>query len=144
LTPKENTEPGPLRDDLLRHWYRGKILSRLGGRRMLRYPDDYRARFLDVVVPIVRSRFSEAVERGLPLPLRIRSVLLRHGHRDQLLRLAEFEAAMTCEADVASVRWTRLGKLVLTVRYRFIRDGEDALLFSDAADSTTDAGHPEG
>ncbi|WP_314507587.1 glycosyltransferase family A protein [uncultured Microbacterium sp.] len=139
---EENTEPGALRDDLLRHWYRGKILSRLGGRRMLRYPDDYRARFLDVVVPIVRSRFSEAVERELPLPLRVRSVLLRHGHRDQLLRLAEFEAAMTCEADVASVRWTRLGKLVLTVRYRFVRGGEDALLFSDAADSTTDAGRP--
>ncbi|CAN5538910.1 hypothetical protein BH10ACT5_BH10ACT5_03870 [soil metagenome] len=136
---EENTEPGPFRDELLRHWYRGKILKRIGGRRMLRYPADYRERFLDVVTPIVRARFSPAVEQGLTFPLRIRSALLREGRRDELLRLAGFEAELRCEAECMTARWTRLGKLDLSVRFRFLREGRDALVFEDAVGTTMDA-----
>ncbi|MFD4421106.1 glycosyltransferase family 2 protein [Agromyces sp. NPDC058484] len=124
-----NTEPGELRDTLLRHWYRGKILKRLDGRRMVRYPDDYRERFLDVVTPIAQARFGSAVEDGLPFPLRIRSALLRAGRRDDLLRLAEFEAELECRAEVTSAQWTRGGKLNLTVHVQVVRDEENALIF---------------
>ncbi len=52
-TPTRTT----LRDRLLRHWFRGKILKRIAGRRMVKYPDEYRDRLLDVVVPLTQRRF---------------------------------------------------------------------------------------
>ena len=124
-----NTAPGPLRDDLLRHWYRGKILNRLAGKRLLRYPEHYRTRFLDVVIPLVRERFGAGVDEGLPFPLRIRSALLRAERRDALVELARFEAGLECRVDVTSARWMRGGRLELTVRARFLHDGRDALVF---------------
>jgi glycosyltransferase involved in cell wall biosynthesis len=131
-----NTEPGAFRDTLLRHWYRGKILKRLGGKRMVAYPDDYRARFLDVVVPLAQRRFGPAVEDRLAFPLRIRSALLRAGRRDELLRFAEFEAGLECRARVTSARWVGR-KLTLSVDVRIVHGGEEALIFdpreSDAA-----------
>jgi glycosyltransferase involved in cell wall biosynthesis len=120
-----NTVPGELRDTLLRHWYRSKILRRLGGRRLVRYPDDYRERFLDVVTPIAQQRFGAGVEDGLPLPLRIRSALLRSGRRDDLVRFAEFEAELEGRAEVVSAAWSRRGKLTLSIRARVVRNGED-------------------
>ncbi|MCK6065969.1 MULTISPECIES: glycosyltransferase family 2 protein [Microbacterium] len=128
---EEHTTPGPLRDTLLRHWYRGKILKRLGGRRMVRYPDDYRARFLDVVIPLSRRRFGPGVQQGLAFPLRVRSALLLGDHRDELVRLAEFEAALTCSADLTAARWMRRGKLVLTVRVGALRVGDQPLVFEE-------------
>ncbi|QEW04474.1 glycosyltransferase [Microbacterium lushaniae] len=128
---EEHTSPGPLRDTLLRHWYRGKILKRLGGRRMLRYPDDYRARFLDVVVPLSRRRFGPGVQRGLTFPLRVRSALLLGDHRDELVRLAGFEAALTCSAEVTAARWMRRGKLVLTVRVGAFTAGDEPVVFEE-------------
>jgi poly(ribitol-phosphate) beta-N-acetylglucosaminyltransferase len=131
-----NTEPGELRDGLLRHWYRSKVLRRLDGHRMVRYPADYRARFLDVVTPLARSRFGPSVERGLPLPLRIRSALLRAGRRDELIRFVEFEAELTCVAEAMSARWTHAGRLTLTVQVRIVDDdGHDGLVFHVAKQS---------
>lgn len=127
-----NTEPGALRDTLLRHWYRGKILNRLGGRRLVRYPEKYRAAFLDVVTPLSRDRFGPGVESGLPFPLRIRSALVRAGRRDALMHLAEFDAALECRAELTAARWSRSGRLDLTVRVRFLSDGRDALVFDRA------------
>ncbi len=124
-----NTAPGALRDELLRHWYRGKILNRLAGRRLVRYPETYRAAFLDVVTPLARDRFGPGVESGLPFPLRIRSALLRAGRREALMHLAQFDAALECRAEVTAARWSRTGTLDLTVRVRFLHDGRDALVF---------------
>jgi glycosyltransferase involved in cell wall biosynthesis len=134
-----NTEPGAVRDTLLRHWYRGKILKRLDAPRLIRYPDEYRARFLAVVTPIVRERFGQGVEDGLPFALRVRSALLRAGRHDALLHLAEFEASLECDAEITSARWSRTGKLTLTLDVRVLRnDGQDAFVFSH--DSATAAG----
>ena len=124
-----HTAPGALRNTLLRHWYRGKILNRLSGRRLVRYPAKYRTAFLDVVTPLAQDRFGPGVESGLPFPLRIRSALLRADRRDALMHLAEFDAALECRADVTAARWSRTGTLDLTVRVRFVRDARDALVF---------------
>lgn len=132
-----NTEPGVLRDTLLRHWYRGKILNRMDGRRMTRWPEDYRSCFLDVVTPIAQERFGPAVEAGLTFPLRLRSTLLRSGRRDELLRFAEFEAGLRCRAELTRARWSRTGKLELTLRARITHDEEDALVF-DSDESLVD------
>jgi glycosyltransferase involved in cell wall biosynthesis len=130
-----HTEPGKLRDRLLRHWYRGKILKRLTGRQMVRYPDEYRERLLDVVEPLAERRFGPGVDAGLGFPNRVRSALLRAGHRADLLALARFETELECHADVVSARWSRGGGLELGIRIRILHDGEDALVFGpkDAA-----------
>ena len=121
---ESNTRPGVLRDTLLRHWYRSKILKRLDGKRMVRYPDEYRSRFLESSSPspdTVRSRCARrpALPAADPLPL------LRAGRRDELIRLAEFESRLGCRADVTSARWSRRGKLALTITVRVVRDGSE-------------------
>lgn len=118
-----HTEPGPLRDRLLRHWLRGKILKRVTGRRLLRYPPEYRDRLLDAVVPLVQRRFSPTVDRGLSLPHRISAALLRADRRADLLKFAEFEAGLECRAVLSGSRWSRGGGLYLTVRAELTRDG---------------------
>lgn len=124
-----HTEPGALRDRLLRHWFRGKILKRLSGQRMLRYPADYRERLVDVVTPLVEKRFGPGVDAGLAFPQRIRAALLRAGRRDDLVRFAEFELELECQASVTSATWSRGGGLDLAVHVRVVRDGKDALVF---------------
>ncbi|MBD7958434.1 glycosyltransferase family 2 protein [Microbacterium sp. Sa4CUA7] len=138
-----NTTPGRTRDTLLRHWYRGKILNRLAPRRMVRYPDEYRERFLDVVIPIVQRRFGPGVESGLPFPLRVRSALLRSGRRDELVRLAEFEQGIECRADLTTAQWTRGGRLKLGMRIRFVHDGQDAFVFETRQERVDAAGVAE-
>ena len=129
-----NTEPGTLRDRLLRHWFRGKILKRLSGRQMLRYPAEYRNRLIDVVTPIVERRFGPGVDAGLSFPHRIRAALLRAGLRDDLVRFAEFETELSCVAAVTSANWSRGGGLHLSIDVSILRDGREALVFDTETD----------
>ncbi len=136
---EEHTRPGRLRDRLLRHWFRGKILKRLAGKRMAGYPDEYRDRLLDVVTPLAQRRFGPGVDGGLAFPHRIRAALLRANRRDDLLSFARYEASMTCTARVTSAHWSRGGGLYLTVRVDVTRDGEDALVFEPGSGRLTSA-----
>lgn len=126
---EEHTEPGRLRDRLLRHWFRGKILKRLTGPRMLKHSPEYRDRLLDVVVPLVRRRFGPGVDAGLSFPNRIRASLLRADRRTDLLAYAEFEASLECRVLVTTASWSRGGGLQLGVRVEVTRDGSAALEF---------------
>ncbi|MFC7432089.1 MULTISPECIES: glycosyltransferase [unclassified Agrococcus] len=112
------TEPGELRDRLLRHWLRGKILQRMAGARMLRYPAEYRDRFVDVVAPLVERRFGPGVDAGLAHPHRVRVALLRAGRRDELVELARFETSLRADAEVTDAAWSRGGGLRVSVRLR--------------------------
>lgn len=129
-----HTEPGKLRDRLLRHWFRGKILKRLTGRQMVRYPDEHRQHLLDVVTPLTERRFGPGVDRGLAFPHRLRAALLRAGRRADLLRLAEFEASLECRAVATSARWSRGGGLHLGVSVTVTGNGETAFT-AEATDS---------
>jgi glycosyltransferase involved in cell wall biosynthesis len=135
-----NTEPGKLRDRLLRHWFRGKILKRLSGRQMVRYPDDYRDRLLDVVTPLVQEHFGAGVDAGLGFPHRIRAALLRAERRDDLLAFARFETEIACRAVVTEARWSRGGGLHLTLRVTLTRDGHDAFVFESTVEAPKTAG----
>lgn len=112
---EQNTQPGELRDTLLRHWYRGKVLARIAGPRLRGYPDEYRTRFLDVVTPLAQKWFGPEVEAGLAYPARVRSSLLRAGRREDLMRLAEFEVGQSARAELTTAEWTRGGSLKLIV-----------------------------
>lgn len=140
-----HTEPGRLRDRLLRHWFRGKILKRVTGHQMVRYPAEYRDRLLDVVTPLVQRRFGPGVDAGLGFPNRIRAALLRAGRRDDLLRLAEFETSMKCRAVATEAHWSRGGGLYLTVRVSITSEGRDALTFEPSSpDSRASEGVDSG
>ena len=131
------TEPGRLRDRLLRHWFRGKILKRLTGKKFLGYPDEYRGRLIDVVGPLAQRRFGPGVDGGLSFPNRIRAALLRADRRADLVTFAQFEVDLSCRAVVTSARWSRGGGLYLTVDVSITRDGDDALVFEPGTRALT-------
>lgn len=139
-----HTEPGRLRDRLLRHWFRGKILKRIAGPRMVKYPEEYRDRLLDVVVPLTQRRFGPGVDAGLGVAHRIRAALLRADRRDDLLRLAEFESGLQCRATVTAAHWSRGGGLHLTVRVDITHDGKDALVFETVELETSSGAKTSG
>ena len=60
-TSSSPTQPGPLRDTLLLHWYRGKMLGRVGGRDWLWRDDEFRRELYDAVRPLALERFGEDV-----------------------------------------------------------------------------------
>ncbi|HEV2770861.1 MAG TPA: glycosyltransferase family A protein [Solirubrobacteraceae bacterium] len=87
----EHTEPGPLRDRLSAHWYRGKMLGRVGGPYFLRRDADHRRELHREVRRLALERYSRQVDAGLPLNLRVRSHLLREATYESLEALAAVE-----------------------------------------------------
>jgi poly(ribitol-phosphate) beta-N-acetylglucosaminyltransferase len=101
----EHVEPGPDRDRYYAHWYRSKVLKRLGEPSYLDAPPQYREAVFDEVRRLMNERFGESVEALLPLRMRVRSALLRAGTRDDLLRLTEAERDVGIEATLDDLRW---------------------------------------
>jgi hypothetical protein len=122
---ERRTEPGPWREQLHAHWYRGKMLGRVGGRTFLRREDGYRRELYEAVRRLAMERFDERVHEHLGLALRARSHLLRAGDYEALMRLAAFEDQL--KAHVALKGVTSAGThLVLRLECRL--DGQEAPL----------------
>jgi glycosyltransferase involved in cell wall biosynthesis len=121
--------PGDRLDHLLPHWYGLKVLERLGP-GMLEYPGEYRTALLETLHPLVEERFPARIDQYLPFPLRLRSALLRAGRDEDLLALAEVEAAMTCNASATSVSRTADGRLRVAVRAELTLGNGRPLTFS--------------
>jgi glycosyltransferase involved in cell wall biosynthesis len=102
---EENLEPGPERDRLLSHWYRSKLLTRLGGKRLLAHEDDFREELFRDMHALATERFGPAVFGHLGSALRIRARLLEAGRLDGLMALAEAESALRADVRVAAMRW---------------------------------------
>jgi poly(ribitol-phosphate) beta-N-acetylglucosaminyltransferase len=138
---EENVEPGPDRDALLQHWYRGKVLKRLAGRNLLRYTDEYRTELLDVVRPFVLKRFGPEVDRYLAFPQRIRSALLRADRVDGLQSLAEIESELKASAQVTSIGWDENGRLRLEIEAKaFFEDGSELVFEPSPAAAGAESG----
>src|SRR4051794_11386643 len=86
----EHTEPGKLREELLSHWYRGKMLGRVGGRGLVKRDPPARRPIFEEVRGLAAERYDWDVERFLPFNLRLRSRLLRAGEFAALEELAEW------------------------------------------------------
>ena len=86
-----NTQPGPWRDRMLLHWYRSKMLARVGGRAWMGRSQDWRRELYEAVRKLALERFGEDVHDPLPFSLRLRSKLLRAGGYDALERLSRYE-----------------------------------------------------
>jgi glycosyltransferase involved in cell wall biosynthesis len=91
---EEHTDPGPLRDRLLSHWYRGKMLGRVGGRYFPRRDPEYRRALYEEIRKLALERYSPEVDSWLAPNMRVRSKLLRDGDYDALEALAAMEAPL--------------------------------------------------
>jgi glycosyltransferase involved in cell wall biosynthesis len=102
---EQHTEPGELRDRLLAHWYRGKMLGRVGGGYFARRDPAYRRELYDEVRRLALERYDDGVERWLSPALRVRSRLLRAGDLGALEALAAAEAGLRADvqADTGAV-----------------------------------------
>ncbi len=112
-----HTEPGPFRDRLLAHWYRGKMLQRVGGAKFTRREEAHNRHLVATIRALALERYDERVHDRLAFNLRVRSALLRAGRYEDLMRLARFEAGLRAGVKVR-VRGGRRTALELTASLR--------------------------
>jgi glycosyltransferase involved in cell wall biosynthesis len=110
------TEPGPVRDRYDLHWYRVKVLRRLGGP-----PGDreYGAQLLAASRALIGERFPPRLDDALSFNLRLRARLARRGDAAGLERLAAFNARLRARVRIDVARRSSGGlELELTGRLR--------------------------
>ncbi len=93
-----HTEPGPLRDGMYAHWYRGKLLARVGGESFLRRDPEYRRALYEEIRRLTLERYGPEFDAALSFKHRLRARLLRQDGYEALEALAEFESGL--RADV--------------------------------------------
>jgi glycosyltransferase involved in cell wall biosynthesis len=118
----ERTEPGPVRDRYHRHWYRGKVLLRLGRRQ----DPAYERQVYAAARALVEECFPPRLDDALAFNLRLRARLVRRDDRTGLEALAAFEAGLYGRARVVLAR-TRGGMLDVAVAGRLRRAGARAI-----------------
>ena len=99
----EHMEPGPLRDRIRSHWYRGKMLGRVGGRNFLERDPAEKRPLYDEIRTLALERFGDEVDEYLAFNARVRSHLLRADDFEGLEALAGFEGGLQTEASVVAV-----------------------------------------
>jgi glycosyltransferase involved in cell wall biosynthesis len=139
----EHVEPGPVRDRYYAHWYRGKILKRLGEGGLLDAPAAYREATYAEARRLTAERFGPGVDAWLPVRLRARSALLRADAREDLFHLLRAERGMALEAVLDGARW-RGDRLTVRFTARFTYgDGTPAAFAGDRWKPPVDAEIPE-
>jgi poly(ribitol-phosphate) beta-N-acetylglucosaminyltransferase len=127
----EHTEPGPLRERLLAHWYRGKMLGRVGGTWFVNRPDAVRRAFFAEVAALADERFGPWVDRWVPANMRVRSELLRRHDFDGLAALAGWEADLHADVTIGSDARVRPdGSFALPFTARLLDRSDEPLTFA--------------
>jgi glycosyltransferase involved in cell wall biosynthesis len=125
----EHTAPGELRERLLAHWYRGKMLGRVGGTWFVNREPDVRAAFHREVDVLAEERFGPWVDRWLPANMRVRSQLLRQHTPAALAALAEWEADLHADTTISDARMRPDGSFGMRFRARLLGPGDEPLRF---------------
>lgn len=131
------TDPGELRNDLLRRFYRTELLRRLSEPVMLRWPEDYRRRLFAEIREVVRERFDDEVAAGLPPLTRARAALVQADRLDAMVDLARRCAQIQAVAKVRAATWVE-GRLQLDLRVLLRFAGGEPLLVDPAAGRLAD------
>ncbi|GAA4096402.1 glycosyltransferase family 2 protein [Nonomuraea soli] len=127
---KAGTEPGALRDSLLRRSYRVEIIHQVCEPAVFGDPARVRAR-MEKVRSIVLEEFPESVRDGLPEVARLRATLLERGDLDSLKALALQTRQVRAVPEVSTPIW-RDGTLCADVRVSLVKgDGTPLLLVRD-------------
>ena len=138
----EHMEPGPLRDRVKSHWYRGKMLGRVGGRNLLERDPAVARPLYEEIRKLALERYGDEVDEYLAFNARVRSHLLRRGDYDGLEALAGFEAGLEAEASVLELEPQDEKALDMVIEARiagaagpllFERDGDRARWVPPAA-----------
>jgi hypothetical protein len=87
------------------HWYRGKMLGRVGGGPFVRREPQYNRELHGEIRRLALERYGPDVEAFLPFNLRARSRLLRESSYDALGVLAEFENGLRADVALREMRW---------------------------------------
>jgi glycosyltransferase involved in cell wall biosynthesis len=133
---ESHTEPGPLRDRLMRHWYRGKMLGRVGGSAFVKREPAYNRELYAEIRRLAEERYRPDAADSLSFNLRLRSYLLRNGTFEDLHALASREGELRARPKITSLRgdgtWLTLeleGELAGTKHgpLTFRRDGDRVL-----------------
>jgi glycosyltransferase involved in cell wall biosynthesis len=99
-----NTEPGEWREKVKAHWYRGKMLQRVGGRGWLARDAEYREELYAAVRKLALERFDESVHERMAFNLRVRSKLLRAQEAYEPLELlARYETRLRSHVKLRKV-----------------------------------------
>jgi poly(ribitol-phosphate) beta-N-acetylglucosaminyltransferase len=117
------TEPGPVRDRYHRHWYRGKVLLRLGAPQR---DAEYGAQVYAAARALIDECFPPRLDDALAFNLRLRARLVRRDDPSGLERLAAFESGLRARARVVVAR-PQDGALILEVTGRLRRTGRRAI-----------------
>ncbi|GII29783.1 glycosyltransferase family 2 protein [Planotetraspora mira] len=123
-----HTEPGRQRDRIYAHWYRVLGLRRLGGSRFLATPDDERTILFSLLYRLTVERFPPALDTYLPVHLRARVALLRHGRLRTLIDLAAAFQGTRLRAELRDVRWEQ-SVLALDLGVEIVRADGSPLRF---------------
>jgi glycosyltransferase involved in cell wall biosynthesis len=130
---ERHTEPGEWRDEVLMHWYRGKMLRRVGGAGFIGRDPEYRRELYEAVRRLALERYPDSVHDRLPFNLAARSRLLRDGNFEGLEALAEFESAIRAKVELRRL-WAPGPHLAVRVEARlapnrlaFVRRGDRVL-----------------
>jgi glycosyltransferase involved in cell wall biosynthesis len=126
----EHTEPGALRERLLAHWYRGKMLGRVGDTWFVNRSEEVRRAFHAEVDALAEERFGKWVDRWLPANLRVRSELLRAHSLESLRTLAEWEADLHADVRIGDARLRPDGSFAMPFAARLVDRSGDPLRFS--------------
>jgi hypothetical protein len=125
---KQDTEPGPLQDHLLRRSYRVELLRPVGEPRVLQRTGEALERYFTVVRRMALEAYPPGVRDGLPALSRLRAHLMEEGHLDSLVELARRTRNIRPEVTVDDIRW-RAGKLHVATTIGMRRaDGEPLTL----------------
>lgn len=110
---KEDTDPGPLQNHLLRRSYRVELLRPVGEARALQRTGKNLERHFDVVRRMALEAYPRGVREGLPALSGLRAHLLENGHLDSLVELARRTRDIRPEVTVDDIR-LRAGRLHVT------------------------------
>jgi glycosyltransferase involved in cell wall biosynthesis len=125
---EQHTEPGSLRDTLLAHYYRGKMLGRVGGRKFLQRDSEYRRQLYEEVRRLALERYDPVVDTRLPFNVRVRSLLLRAGSYAALEALAAIDGELRPDARVVAVERVK-GRAVVRFEARLLIGDERPIRF---------------
>ncbi|HEX3823158.1 MAG TPA: glycosyltransferase family 2 protein [Mycobacteriales bacterium] len=104
-----HTEPGELRDTLLKRPYAGEMLSRLAGKRINRWTDESRQAIFDEVRRIALERFPADFHTRLAIVPRAHAQAIVTDRMDQLIAVAASSAAPIARAELRDLSWSGTG-----------------------------------
>jgi glycosyltransferase involved in cell wall biosynthesis len=122
-----NTEPGEVRDRLLRRFFRGEMLGRLSEPSFQRLAPDFRAVMVDAVRDLAADRIPTSVDAMLGSIMGLRASFLRDDRAEALLGLASRLDATEACVTLGQPAWSA-GRLAIPFQARFATGADRPLV----------------